>query len=51
MPVEERAIYKVIFMNELYPDAVDDLPLNAPNMKGRAIQISCLLTLIMVDTK
>ena len=30
-------------MNKLYPDAVDDLPLNAPNPKGRAVQISCFV--------
>ena len=36
-------MYQAKFMNKLYPDAVDDLPLNAPNPKGRAVQISCFI--------
>ena len=30
-------------MNELYPDAVEDLPPNAPNLIGRFVQISCFI--------
>ena len=28
-------------MNELYPDAVEDKPTNAPPQKGKRVQITC----------
>ena len=40
---EERASYKAKYMQELYPDAVEDLPPNAPPTRGRAIQITCFV--------
>ena len=43
VPVEERSIYQAKFMNGLYPNAVEDLPLNVPKPKGRAVQISCFV--------
>ena len=43
IPVKERAIYRVKFMNELYPGALKDLPPNAPKPKGCSIQISCFV--------
>ena len=40
IPVKRREIYWAKIMNELYSDAEEDLTLNAPNPKGRAVQIS-----------
>ena len=42
IPVKEQAIYRAKFINELYPNAVEDLPLNSPKLKGRSVQILCL---------
>ena len=41
MPVKERENYREKVMNELYPDSMDYLHLNAPNIKGQSSQISC----------
>ena len=43
LPVEERASFKAKFMKELYPDAVEDKPLNAPKPRGRPVQITCFV--------
>ena len=41
--VEYRAIYGAKFMNELYPDTVEDLTPSEPNPKERAVQIPCFV--------
>ena len=40
LPFEERAEYKQQYMKELYPDAVEDLPPNAPKPLGKPVQMS-----------
>ena len=43
LPIEERAATKAKFMAELYKDAVEDIPRNAPKPRGRPVQISCFV--------
>ena len=43
LPHEERAINKAKFMSELYPDAVEEIPTNAPKPRGRPVQITCFV--------
>ena len=43
MPVKEREIYWPKSINELFPNAVEGLFLNAPKLIGCAVQISCFL--------
>lgn len=40
LPYEQRAAYKANYMKELYPDAVEELPRNAPKPLGRHVEIS-----------
>ena len=40
LPLEQRAEYKAKYMKELYPDAVEELPRNAPKPLGNSVQIS-----------
>ena len=40
---EERASTKAKYMRELYPDAVEEHPPNAPKPKGRKVQITCFV--------
>ena len=40
LPNEERAHSKAVYMKELYPDACEDLPPNAPKPRGRPVQMS-----------
>ncbi len=40
LPREQQADYKAMYMKELYPDAVEDIPKNAPKPLGRPVQIS-----------
>ena len=40
VPFEERALSKAKFMAELYPDAVEDIPCNAPKPRGKAVTIT-----------
>ena len=37
---EERASFRAKYMKELYPDAVEDLPPNAPIPRGKPVQVS-----------
>ena len=43
LPLEERATYKAKFMKELYPDAMEYRPGNAPKPRGRKVQITCFV--------
>ena len=43
LPYEERSINKAKFMSELYPDAVEEIPTNAPKPRGRPVQITCFV--------
>ena len=43
LPEEERAGFKAKYMKELYPDAVEDLPPNAPKPRGKPVQITCFV--------
>lgn len=38
-PNEERASFRAKYMKELYPDAVEDKPPNAPKPRGKAVQM------------
>lgn len=40
LPHEQRAEYKAKYMKELYPDAVEELPPNAPRPLGNPVQVS-----------
>ena len=40
LPSDQRAEYRAKYMKELYPDAVEDLPRNAPKPLGNPIQVS-----------
>lgn len=40
LPPEQTAEYKAKYMKELYPDATEDLPGNAPKPLGKPMQIS-----------
>ena len=43
LPFEDRAVNKAKFMSELYPDAVEERPPNAPKPRGRRVQIFCFV--------
>jgi hypothetical protein len=43
LPPEARALERAKFMAELYPDAVEDIPQNAPAPRGKPVQISCFV--------
>ena len=43
LPLEDRAVNKAKYMSELYPDAGEDKPRNAPRPRGRAVQIICFV--------
>ena len=43
LPVEERAGFKAKYMKEIYTDAVEEIPLNAPKPRGKAVQITCFV--------
>ena len=43
LPFEDRAINKAKFMSELYPDAIEEKPPNAPKPRGRKVQITCFV--------
>ena len=36
LPFEERASFKAKYMKELYPDATEEVPPNAPKPRGKA---------------
>lgn len=43
LPPEERALTKALWMAELYPDAQQYFPPNAPKPRGQPVQISCFV--------
>ena len=43
LPLEQRASFRAKYMKELYPDAVEELPPNAPKPRGRFVQITCFV--------
>ena len=43
LPIEERAATRARYMAELYKDATEDIPRNAPKPRGRPVQISCFV--------
>ena len=43
LPMDDRASTKATFMHELYPDAVEYRPKNAPKPRGRQVQITCFV--------
>ena len=43
LPFKERASFKAKYMKELYPDATEEVPPNAPKPCGKAVQISCFV--------
>ena len=43
LPYEDRATTKAKYMAELYPDAVEEKPANAPRPRGRKVQITCFV--------
>ena len=43
MPDKRRENYRSNIMKELYPEAMEDFPLNAPKPKGQDVQISCFV--------
>ena len=43
LPKEERSATKAKYMKELYPDAVEDKPNNAPPPKVKRVQITCFV--------
>ena len=43
LPLEERSSTRAKYMKELYPDAVEEKPSNAPPPKGRKVQITCFV--------
>ena len=51
LPYEDRATTKAKYMGELYPDAVEEKLANAPRPRGRKVQITCFVMLIMVETR
>ena len=51
LPFEDRAINKVKFMSELYPDAVEERPPNAPKSRVAEFKYSVLLMLTMLTTR
>ena len=51
LPPEDRALSKAKYMSELYPDAIEEKPTNAPKPKGKSVQITCFVMLIMGETK
>ena len=51
LPQEERSATKAKYMKELYPDAVEDNPTNAPSSKVKRVQIFALSMPTMVEIK
>ena len=43
LPIEERAATRAKYMAQLYKDATEDIPRNAPKPRGRPVQISCFV--------
>ena len=43
LPKEEQSATRAKFMRELYPDAVEYKPQNAPKPKGKRVQITCFV--------
>ena len=43
LPPEDRALGKAKYMSELYPDAIEEKPTNAPKPKGKSVQITCFV--------
>ena len=43
LPKEEQSATRVKFMKELYPDAIEYKPQNAPKPKGKGVQITCFV--------
>lgn len=43
LPIEERATSKAKFMKELYKDATEDIPKNAPKSRGKPVTITCFV--------
>ena len=43
LPIEEQAATRAKFMKELYPDAMEYRPQNAPKPKGARVQITCFV--------
>ena len=43
LPREERSATKAKYMKELYPDAVEDKPINAPSPNGKRVQMTCFV--------
>ena len=43
LPFEERASFKAKYMKELYPDAIEEVPPNAPKPRGKPVQITCFV--------
>lgn len=39
----ERSTYRAAFMKELYPDATEDIPKNAPSPKGKGVTITAFV--------
>ena len=43
LPLEEQSATRAKFMKELYPDAIEYKPQNAPKPKGKKVQITCFV--------
>ena len=43
MVAEERSATKAKYMKEIYPNAVEDKPTNAPSPKVKRVQITCFV--------
>ena len=43
LPPEERAAYRAKFMAELYPEAIEYKPGNAPPPKGNSVSLTCFV--------
>ena len=43
LPFEEQSATRAKFMKELYPDAVEYRPQNAPKPKGKKVQLTCFV--------
>ena len=51
LPLEEQSANKAKFMKEMYPDAIEYKPQNAPKPKGKKVQITCLWMPTIVAVK
>ena len=43
LPREERSATKAKYMEEVYPDVVEDKPTNASSPKGKRLQMTCFV--------